>query len=113
MLPLTGLSAAARRVAERLGEDRNDHWTAFGPTNVRIHEVSAAVAFGDASTAVETGETLDLQHLPAGLGGRRSQVSLDLARAYAQQRHDAAAVNMILVRRADGSPVGPLRHRHA
>ena len=88
--------AAARRVAERLGEDRNDHWTAFGPTNVRIHEVSAAVAFGDASTAVETGETLDLQHLPAGLGGRRSQVSLDLARAYAQQRHDAAAVNMIL-----------------
>ena len=45
---------------------------------------------------METGETLDLQHLPAGLGGRRSQVSLDLARAYAQQRHDAAAVNMIL-----------------
>jgi hypothetical protein len=88
--------AAARRVAERLGEDRNDHWTAFGPTNVRIHEVSAAVAFGDASAAVETGEMLDLQHLPAGLGGRRSQVSLDLARAYAQQRHDAAAVNMIL-----------------
>jgi len=86
--------AAARRVAERLGEDRNDHWTAFGPTNVRIHEVSAAVAFGDASTAVETGETLDLQHLPMGLGGRRSQVSLDLARA--QQRHDAAAVNMLL-----------------
>ena len=87
---------AARRVAEWLGEDRNDHWTAFGPTNVRIHEVSAAVAFGDASTAVETGETLDLQHLPAGLDGRRGQVSLDLARAYAQQRHDAAAVNMIL-----------------
>jgi transcriptional regulator with XRE-family HTH domain len=88
--------SAARRVAERLGEDRNDHWTAFGPTNVRIHEVSAAVAFGDASTAVETGETLDLQRLPAGLGGRRSQVSLDLARAYAQQRHDAAAVNMLV-----------------
>ncbi len=95
-LHLADALAAARRVAERLGEDRNDHWTAFGPTNVRIHEVSAAVAFGDASTAVETGETLDLQRLPAGLGGRRSQVSLDLARAYAQQRHDAAAVNMLL-----------------
>ena len=88
--------SAAKRVADRLGEDRNDHWTAFGPTNVRIHEVSAAVAFGDASAAVETGETLDLQRLPAGLGGRRSQVSLDLARAYAQQRHDAAAVNMLM-----------------
>ncbi len=37
-----------------------------------------------------------MQLLPAGLAGRRSQISLDLARAYAQQRHDAAAVNMLL-----------------
>jgi transcriptional regulator with XRE-family HTH domain len=89
--------AAAGQVAERVGAERNDHWTAFGPTNVRIHEISAAVAFGDASTAVETGESLDLQRLPTSLGGRRSQVSLDLARAYAQQRHDAAAVNMLVM----------------
>ena len=87
---------AAGHVAERIGTDRNDHWTAFGFTNVRIHEISAAVAFGDADTAVQTGESLDLQRLSAGLGGRRSQVSLDLARAYAQQRHDAAAVNMLI-----------------
>ncbi len=87
---------SARHVAERIGQDRNDHWTAFGPTNVRIHEISTAVAAGDASTAVEIGESLDLQHLPPGLGGRRSQVSLSLARAYAQQRRDAAAVNMLL-----------------
>ena len=88
--------AQAQRAADHLGQDRNDHWTAFGPTNVRIHQISAAVAFGDAGTAVETGDRLDLQRLPAGLAGRRSQVSLDLARAYAQQRHDAAAVNMLL-----------------
>jgi hypothetical protein len=62
---------------------------------VRIHEISAAVTSGDASTAVKIGESLDLQHLPPGLAGRRSQVSLSLARAYAQQRHDAAAVNML------------------
>jgi hypothetical protein len=86
----------AQRVADRLGGDRNDHWTAFGPTNVHIHQVSAAVAFGDADTAVDRGEALNLERLPAGLAGRRSQVSLDLARAYAQQRHDAAAVNMLL-----------------
>jgi transcriptional regulator with XRE-family HTH domain len=88
--------AAARHVSERIGQDRNDHWTAFGPTNVRIHEISAAVAFGDADAAVQTGESLSLNRLPAGLGGRRSQVSLELARAYAQQRHDAAAVNRLL-----------------
>ena len=88
--------AQAQQVADRLGEDRNDHWTAFGPSNVRIHRISAAVAFGDADTAVETSEALDLLHLPPGLAGRRSQVSLDLGRAYAQQRYDAAAVNMLL-----------------
>ncbi len=54
------------------------------------------MAFGDADTAVKTGEDIDLQHMPTGLAGRRSQVSLDLGRAYAQQRHDAAAVNMLL-----------------
>lgn len=75
----------ARRAADRLGGDRNDHWTGFGPTNVRIHEVSAAVAFGDASLAVATGEPLDVSTLPAGLLGRRSQVHLDLAWAYAQR----------------------------
>jgi len=87
---------AAQQVAERIGQDRNDHWTAFGPANVRIHEISAAVASGDASTAVAIGESIDLQHLPPGLGGRRGQISLSLARAYAQQHHDAAAVNMLL-----------------
>jgi transcriptional regulator with XRE-family HTH domain len=86
----------AQQISDRLGEDRNDHWTAFGPSNVRIHRISAAVAFGDADSAVQTGEALDLQQLPPGLAGRRSQVSLDLGRAYAQQRHDAAAVNMLL-----------------
>jgi len=86
----------AQQIADRLGADRNDHWTAFGPSNVRIHRISAAVAFGDADGAVQTGEALDLQNLPTGLAGRRSQVSLDLSRAYAQQRHDAAAVNMLL-----------------
>jgi transcriptional regulator with XRE-family HTH domain len=88
---------AAGQVAGRIGAERNDHWTAFGPTNVRIHEISASVAFGDADAAVQTGESLNLKHFPAGLGGRRSQVSLDLARAYAQQRHDAAAVNMLVI----------------
>jgi hypothetical protein len=94
--PSTVPSPRPSGAADHLGQDRNDHWTAFGPTNVRIHQISAAVAFGDAGTAVETGDRLDLQRLPAGLAGRRSQVSLDLARAYAQQRHDAAAVNMLL-----------------
>ena len=37
----------AERAAERLGDERNDFWFAFGPTNVRIHAVSLAVEVGD------------------------------------------------------------------
>lgn len=88
--------AHARQIADLLGEDRNDFWTAFGMTNVIIHEVSAAVEFGDAREAISRSETLNLSELASGLVGRRAQVHLDLARAYAVQRKDAASVNMLL-----------------
>ena len=57
-LHLTALTAVARQddrvavrqllgeatvTADRLGQDRNDFWTAFGPTNVALHELSTAV----------------------------------------------------------------------
>ncbi|MBB5075491.1 helix-turn-helix domain-containing protein [Nonomuraea endophytica] len=86
----------ARQVAETLGEDRNDFWTAFGMTNVIIHEISAAADSGDSRTAIAASERLDLSTLAPGLVGRRSQIHLDLARAYAVQRKDAASVNMLL-----------------
>jgi transcriptional regulator with XRE-family HTH domain len=88
--------ASAQEVAGLLGTDRNDFWSAFGPTNVVINEVSAAVAFGDAKLALKRGESLDVDRLGPGLLGRRAQVSLDLATAYALQRKDAAAVNTLL-----------------
>ncbi|GAA4621011.1 helix-turn-helix transcriptional regulator [Actinoallomurus vinaceus] len=86
----------ARRIAEQVGNDRNDFWSAFGPTNVVIHEVSAAVAFGDAKLALSRGEPLDVRRLGPGLRGRRAQVLLDIARAHGQQRKDAAAVHTLL-----------------
>lgn len=43
----------ARTTAERLGEDRNDYGTEFGPTNVAIHAISVAVDLGDAGEAVD------------------------------------------------------------
>lgn len=61
-----------------------------------IHEVSAAVHFGDAKLALKRSFLLDLERLAPGDRGRRAQVSLDLPRAYALQRKDAAAVNTLL-----------------
>jgi hypothetical protein len=42
----------AQNVAERLGEDRNDFHTSFGPTNVAMHGVHLAAEEGDAAEAL-------------------------------------------------------------
>ena len=89
------LLARARKVAARTG-DGNRMGTAFGHANIAMHAISASLQLGDAKTAIETGEGLDPATLPAGLTGRRTQLSLDLARAYAMRKQDAAAVNLLL-----------------
>jgi len=87
--------AIARDIAGRTGE-ANHMGTAFGPVNVLLHTISASLRLGDPRTATETGEALDTAAMPTGLVGRRTQVNLDLARAYAMCRKDAAAVNLLL-----------------
>ncbi len=108
---LLGAIAAARRgdreaaqwrleqaaaLADRLGGDGNERWTAFGPTNVAIHRVSVAVELGDAPGALAAAEGVDVDRLPVGLRSRRVQVQLDLAWAHAQRRRDAEAVVALL-----------------
>jgi transcriptional regulator with XRE-family HTH domain len=90
------LLRAARLIAEQFGQDANLMGTAFGPANVAIHTMSASARLGDWATVISTGETLDAAAMPTGLIGRRTQIKLDLARAYAARRQDAAAVNTLL-----------------
>jgi transcriptional regulator with XRE-family HTH domain len=92
-------SAAARaalhktgQLAEQLGRDGNWLWTAFGPTNVAIHQLSVHVRLGSAKQAMQLGETIDTGGLPAVLRGRRSQVHLEISWAAAKQADDALAV---------------------
>jgi transcriptional regulator with XRE-family HTH domain len=96
----SGLSASllrtAGQLAQQLGRDANLLGTAFGPVNVAIHTMSASARIGNWATVVSIGESLDTTAIPAGLIGRRTQVKLDLARAYAMRRQDAAAVNTLL-----------------
>ncbi|MGV9805118.1 helix-turn-helix transcriptional regulator [Micromonospora chersina] len=75
------LLTQAGDLAAVLGSDRNRLWTGFGPTNVVIHAVSAAVRAGNADQALEIGSRLDTSRLPAVLVGRRAQVHVDLAAA--------------------------------
>jgi transcriptional regulator with XRE-family HTH domain len=89
------LLARAREIAVRTG-DGNRMGTAFGHVNVAMHAISASLQLGDAKAAIETEESLDPASLPTGLTGRRTQLSLDLARAYAMRKQDAASVNLLL-----------------
>jgi len=92
----TSLLRKAEQLARQLGRDANLMGTAFGPVNVAIHSMSASARLGDWTAVIRTGESLDATAIPAGLIGRRTQVKLDLARAYAMRRQDAAAVNTVL-----------------
>jgi transcriptional regulator with XRE-family HTH domain len=84
--------ADAQRLAERLGTDGNHAWTGFGPTNVRTHALAAAVRLDQPDRAVEIANQIDTDSFAPGLVGRRCQVHVEAARAYARQGHDADAV---------------------
>ncbi len=83
-------------LARRLGADGNIGWTAFGPTNVLIHRVSASIALNDPYGALATAERIDITTLPAGLRGRQAQFHLDSALAHAQLGEDPQAVIHLL-----------------
>ncbi|KMS89670.1 MULTISPECIES: helix-turn-helix domain-containing protein [Streptomyces] len=85
--------ARARGIAARLGEDRNDFDTEFGPTNVEVHAVSTAVELGDAGLALEVAQDVDTSGLSPE---RQSRFLLDVARAHAQRRHVGEATAAIL-----------------
>ncbi|MET7287580.1 helix-turn-helix transcriptional regulator [Streptomyces sp. NPDC005573] len=83
----------ARAIAARLGADRNDFDTEFGPTNVEIHAMSTAVELGDAGLALEVAQGVDASSLSPE---RQSRFFLDVARAHAQRRHVGEATAALL-----------------
>jgi hypothetical protein len=73
----------AQDAAKRLGVDRNDYNTEFGPTNVLLHEVAVAVELGDAGRALRVASKADADRLSPE---RRARLLIDVARAHAQRR---------------------------
>jgi hypothetical protein len=94
-LLLTGAGAAAKGgdralagdffnsalgVAKRLGADANHGFTAFGPTNIAVHQVHAAVVLGDGDAALRRARGIDLARLP--VLERRAHHLIDVALGY-------------------------------
>jgi tetratricopeptide (TPR) repeat protein len=84
---------AAERIAERLGADRNDFGTEFGPTNVLLHRVAVAIDLGDAGEALDVADRIDATGLSPE---RQARLLIDIARAHTQRRHVDDATTALL-----------------
>ena len=117
---LTGAVAAARAddrasatsflneaadCAGRLGRDANTMWTAFGPTNVAIHRMTAAMELGDVQVAVDLAPRIDASALPTE---RRVRHAIESARAYTARNRRDDALGVIL----EAEQLAPEQIRH-
>jgi hypothetical protein len=85
------LIGEAEGAGERLGFDGNLRWTAFGPTNAKIHRVNIAVTLGDAGTAIDVARKIDPTTMT--VTERRATLLVDTARAFLQWgKHDKAYI---------------------
>ena len=82
----------AREIADRMGEDRNDFGTEFGPTNVALYAVAVAVELGDAGQALDLAHSIEPDRLSAE---RQARYLIDLAQAHAMRRQTGEALRCL------------------
>lgn len=90
------LQAEALNAANLLGGDHNENWSAFGTTNVQIHQVSALADMQSGGRVIEAAQNIsraDLMHLPKE---RRASHLLEMTRGYMQWgKRDEAATTLL------------------
>jgi tetratricopeptide (TPR) repeat protein len=90
------LHGQGQAVAARLGDDRNERWTAFGPTNVVLHQVAALVDLGDGGAAVQVASAVQPDGLAKLPRERRANFFVDVARGHALEGKRDQAVTALL-----------------
>ncbi|MCZ1017003.1 hypothetical protein [Streptomyces noursei] len=80
-------------------------WTAFGPTNVAIHQVATAGELGDMQIAAELGPEVDTSGLPVE---RRVRHNLEVARALSAWNRTDEALAAVL----EAEQLAPEQVRH-
>jgi hypothetical protein len=89
---LEHLGRVAREIADRIGEDRDDFGTEFGPTNVALHAVDVAVELGDAGQALDLARDIKPDRLSPE---RQARYDIDLAQAHAMRRQIGEALRCL------------------
>lgn len=89
----TELLSRAGQAADRLGVDANYWQTGFGPSNVELHRLSAALDLGDVAYVTDTGPSVNVDELPAE---RQATHLIDVARALSMVARDEEALQTLL-----------------
>lgn len=89
----TELLSKAEAAASTLGRDGNFWQTGFGPTNVRLHQVSAALDLGDISFVLDRSGQIDTSELPIE---RQVMHLMHYARALSLVARDDEALQVLL-----------------
>jgi transcriptional regulator with XRE-family HTH domain len=83
-------------VARQLGYDGNECFTAFGPTNVYLHQMAVLLHLGDGAGAVNVARRITADGLTLLPKERRASYYLDVARGHSLAGHNDEAVNTLL-----------------
>jgi len=98
MLDRTGvddaLAEAAAAVAKVEPAGRDDYQTLFGKPNLAAITLASAVEIGDTARVVDLVEAFDPASIPTK--ERRARYLIDVARGYAQDTRDEAALRMLI-----------------
>ena len=100
-----GLLIQAGRAADQLGVDANYWQTGFGPSNVELHRISAALDLGDINQVIDSAPRVNVEHLSVE---RQVTHLIDLARALSLVAEDDDALQTLLT--AEQKSPGIVRH---
>ncbi|WP_221208436.1 helix-turn-helix domain-containing protein [Nocardioides albus] len=95
----------AEELADILDGDGNYWQTAFGPTNVRLHQVSIALDLGDVAYVVDHADDVDTTAVPVERGACHR---IDMAKALSLVAEDERALAFLL--EAEGQAPQLVRH---
>ncbi|MEE1738839.1 transcriptional regulator [Streptomyces sp. BE147] len=86
--------AEARQCAKATGDASDVHWLSFGPTNVALHKMSAAVEMRQYDEALKQARKI---RIPAGLAtSRRAHFLIDRARSEMETGRTEAALGSLI-----------------
>ncbi|MEU8829298.1 helix-turn-helix domain-containing protein [Streptomyces sp900116325] len=86
--------AEAKRCAEQTGDASEIHWLSFGPTNVALHKMSAAVEMRQYDEALTQARQINIP--PALATSRRAHFLIDKARSEMETGRTEAALTSII-----------------